>query len=324
MTTSGSVDFSVSRDDIIKQAYRHVLGDEDFTLTTNQTTNAALLLNGIVKAWNAVLHVPIWSLSLGYILPVTNVNSATVPAANHVVSSFSISYLASSSAASASTITLDTAPGNISSYAIGIELDNGDMHWTTVNGAPVGAVVTLTTALPSAASSGNYVYHYITTSRIQKPIRVVGAFRTNVTSVSAGAATAYTSIPIEVATSTEYFDETTNFLSEGQPIKLAYEPLVSTGTLRWWPRFQDGTSYIFIRYSRTLEDFDATGDTPDFPQEWYMPLIYELAVALAPTYTIPVEKYQMLSSKAKSWFELVSENDYEEGSIVFYPKGSME
>lgn len=40
---------------------------------------------------------------------------------------------------------------------IGIELDDGTQHQTTVNGAPVGNTITLTDALPSAAAIGNTV-----------------------------------------------------------------------------------------------------------------------------------------------------------------------
>ena len=248
MATSGSIDFTVTRDDIIKSAYRHVLADEDFTLTTNQTTNASLLLNSIVKSWNVMLHVPIWSLSYGYVLPTSNINSASIGTAVNIVSSFSVNYLASAASASATTVTLDAAPGNINGYAIGIELANGDMHWTTVNGVPVGAVVTLTVALPSAASASNFVYSYSTSSRFTRIVRIIDAYRRDVQTVAAGASTLETSIPIKVVTSSAFLNETTSFSSEGAPIKLAFEPLVSSGSIRWWPRFQNGRSYIQFRF----------------------------------------------------------------------------
>jgi len=320
MATSGSIDFTVTRDDIIKAAYRHVLADEDFTLTTNQTTNASLLLNSIVKSWNVMLHVPIWSIAYGYILPTSNATSLVVPGTTNVVSGFNSTVLASSALSGASTITLAVSPGNINGYAIGIELDSGDMFWTTVNGVPVGAVITLTSPLTGNASSNNYVYFYATTARIQKPVRVVSAYRNDISAYTNGFVTSVSTIPIKLVTSTEFLDETTNFFSKGSPIKLAYEPGVSTSFLRFWPRFPTGKSYIQFRYSRILEDFDSGSDNPDFPQEWYLPLVYELAVALAPTYNVGVEKFQILKSEARRWFDKVSENDYEEGSIKFYPQ----
>lgn len=62
MATSGSTDFSVSRDDIIKRALR-IIGvlAQGETPTTNQTTEAAVALNGLVKAWEAD-GMPLWAI----------------------------------------------------------------------------------------------------------------------------------------------------------------------------------------------------------------------------------------------------------------------
>ena len=51
-------------------------------------------------------------------------------------------------------ITVTTVTGITSGDIVGLELDNGAAHWTTVNGAPSGNVVTLTDAVPSGAAIG--------------------------------------------------------------------------------------------------------------------------------------------------------------------------
>lgn len=55
------------------------------------------------------------------------------------------------------TITVASATGMASGDLIGVELDTGGTHWTTINGAPAGAVVTLTVAMPSGAAIGRAV-----------------------------------------------------------------------------------------------------------------------------------------------------------------------
>ncbi len=62
MPTSGSTDFSVTRDDIIKRALR-LIGAlaQGETPTSDQTTEAALALNGLVKAWQ-VDGMPLWAV----------------------------------------------------------------------------------------------------------------------------------------------------------------------------------------------------------------------------------------------------------------------
>jgi len=60
--TSGSTDFSVTRDDIIKRALRQIGAlAQGETPTTDQVTEAALALNGLVKAWQAD-GMPLWAI----------------------------------------------------------------------------------------------------------------------------------------------------------------------------------------------------------------------------------------------------------------------
>ena len=309
MATSGSVDWTVTRDEIIKAAYRLVVSDEDFTPTTNQTNNAALLLNGIVKSYNASLGMPLWALNYAFILPVSGTYAATI-GSGHVTASYTRTTLSADSAANDTTIDVTSASGISSTYYIGVELDDGDMHWTTVDGAPSGTIVTLTAGVASAASSGNNVYCYQT--KLNRPLRIVQAY-----SIVGDVLSSTSDIPVTMVTTEEYL-KLSNKSQEMYPLYLNYEPLLA-GTVKFWPRFSNGERVVVIRYHRALEDFDATGDTPDFPQEWNLPLIYELAVALAPTYNVEVTKLSTLRKERDKWVSEVSENDYEEGSIYFQP-----
>jgi hypothetical protein len=46
----------------------------------------------------------------------------------------------------------------------------------------------------------------------------------------------------------------------------------------------DVAKVIRIVFLGALEDFDALNDTPDYPQEWFRPLKFQLAVDLWPEY----------------------------------------
>lgn len=309
MATSGSIDWSVSRDDVIKAAYRKVLSDEDFSPTTNQTSNAALLLNGIVKSWNASLGLPLWALTYGFILPFSGSYSTSV-ASGHITNSYAHTTLSVAASSSDTTIDVSSVTGIANTYNIGVELDSGDMQWTTVSGSPAGTVVTLATGLTGDASAGNNVYCYQT--KINRPLRIIQAY-----TVVGAVNTSESDIPVEVIT-TEQFLKYSNKATEQYPLYVNYEPLLS-GAFKIWPRFSNGERVLVIRYHRALEDFDGGTDTPDFPQEWFLPLVYELACALAPDYSVPLEKFRVLRSEADRWISSVSENDYEEGSIYFQP-----
>lgn len=314
MATSGSIDFSVSRDDIIKAAYRMVLVDEDFSPSTNQTANAAILLNSIVKSWTATIGVPLWALDSAVVLPVTGTNSISFGASGgHVTESYVSTTLTADSAVNDTTIDVSSATGIANTYAIGVELDNGDMHWTTVNGAPSGTTVTLTTGVTSAATTGNRVYCYQT--KAPRALRITHAVAREVSSSI--------DVPVRIVTSHEWLDYTNKSSEANYPLAISYVPLLDNGQVRVWPRWSSGDYILVLQYHRPLEDFDASGDTPDFPQEYYLPLIYALAVSLAPTYNMEANKFALLKREAKEWLEKVSDNDYEEGSIYFQPNRTM-
>lgn len=58
-------------------------------------------------------------------------------------------------------ISIDDDTGMASGDTVGILLDAGFIHWTTINGAPAGNDITLTVALPSAAADDNNVYTHL-------------------------------------------------------------------------------------------------------------------------------------------------------------------
>lgn len=310
MAIATSVDWVLTRDDIITAAYRkigHVA--EDATPSTAQYTHGALLLNGIVKSWNVALNMPLWAMKTGYILPVSNTNQILFgTGGGHATLSYATTTLSSAAAASATTIVVSSTTGIVNGYYIGIELSNGDMHWTTVNGAPSGSNVTITAGLASSTSAGKRVYCYQT--KLLRPLRVTKAQTKDVTSD--------TDTPMEIITGHEYMDLTVKS-QESYPLKLYYDPQIDPGAAYIWPRFANGSRIIEMQFHRPLGDFDGSTDNPDFPQEWHLPLILELACTLAPDYGLGAEQFSILRKQADKWIDMVSQGDNEEGSIHFAP-----
>lgn len=319
MATSGSTNFSVSRNDIIKMAYQKIgVVAEGDSPNSNQYTEGSLLLNGIVKSWSVGLKIPLWSLRYGAIFP----QSLTTPhsvllgsTGGHASTEILHTTLTADAASSATSLTVGSITSFAASDNIGIELDNGDIHWTTINGAPSGSTIVITTGLASAAASGNHIWAY--TTKIDRPVRIVEAWTRDYTT-----STDVRDIPMEVITPEEY-NMITNKVSESYPLKICYEPLIDNGVARYWPGFSDGSKIIMIRYHRVLEDFDGATDTPDFPQEYFYPLFLELAVAAAGSYSLSIEERRDLRSERDYWVKMVLANDYEEGSIKFYPKTQL-
>ena len=317
MASSGSYDFSITRDEIINLALQHVnvIGEGE-SGTTSQISEASKLLNMIVKL-RAADGMPSWALKRGYVLPFSGASSINTN--SHVVSAYDTTTLSADSAAGDTTLTVTSISGFSNGDQIGIELDDGTVDWTTINGAPGGTTITITDGVTSAASSGNRVYGYTASSeRVQKPLRIVSA---DLLDVSSGTSSTLSTITLE-----EYY-MLSNRTSASVPNMMAYDPnpssetaLNTNGTIFVWPRFNDGDSVIEFTYQRPFQDFDAATDNPDFPQAFYLPLMLELAAILGIKAGVTIEERRELRKEAIYYMEQALFTVAPEGSLFFGPK----
>jgi hypothetical protein len=278
------------------------------------------MLNMIVKL-RAADGMPLWALKRASILPNSSVSSMTN--ISHVVSFYDSTTISADEAAAQTSISI-TAAGTIAdSDVIGIELDDGTMHWTTVSSGGGTTTVVIASGLPSAAASGNRVYAYTASAdRIRRPLRVIEA---NVKEVSSSSQWS-----IEVITRNEYYSHG-NLTSEGVPNVLYYEPGLGSavadptsattwyGTFYFYPRFSSGDHVIEFTYQRPFADFDAASDHPDFPQEFYLPLTLELAALLGPKFGVPIQERARLFTEAAAYREEALATVAPEGSLRIVP-----
>ena len=223
--TSGSTDFSITRDDIIKRALR-LIGAlaQGETPTTDQVTEAAVALNGLVKAWQA-------------------------------------------------------------------------------DGMPLWAIKERT--VPLVASQASY------TLSAPKTLKVLQAFNRSTTS--------NVDIPMRIITKEEY-NRLGNKTSSGNPIQVYHDPRRDNSILYVFPvptSTEAANNTIHIIYQAPYEDFDASTDNPDFPQEWYDAITYGLACRLAPEYGLPIPDRKTLWQEMTIIKQDALNFGLEEGSIYF-------
>lgn len=317
MASSGSYDFTVTRDQLIDHAHQHIgaIGEGE-SATTAQVTEAARLLNMIVKL-RAADGMPAWAMKRGIILPFTGASSINTN--SHVVTTYDTTTLTADSAATDTTLTVASITGFSSGDQIGIELDDGTVDWTTVNGAPAGSTITITTGVTTAASSGNRVYGYTASSeRVQKPIRIIEA---NTLAVDTNIRT-----EIDVEDEQDYFNQS-NPATTGTPNLIYYTirpssdtALETNGQIFVWPRFFGGDYVVEFTYQRPFQDFDASSDNPDFPQAFHLPLMLELAALLGPKFGVPMDERKALHSEAAMYREQALTTIAPQGSLSIQPE----
>jgi hypothetical protein len=315
MTTSGSYDFTVTRDELITLAHQHIgVVGEGESCTANQVTEAAKLLNLIVKL-RAGEGMPAWSLKRGFILPFSDASS--IATNSHCVTSYDSTTLSADAASAATAITITAAGNTANSDEIGVEQDDGTILWTTISSGGGTTSITLASALTDDAASGNRVYYYTASAdRIQKPIRILQVNTLNVANS--------TSTEIDLIGRVEYFN-LTNRTQESDPLVLFYDisstsaTSLDTGSFYIWPRFQNGDTIIEFVYQRPFQDFDASTDNPDFPQAFHLPLMLELAAMIGPKFGVDVQERARLFSEAKMYREEAFNTIDAEDSLFIQP-----
>ena len=177
------------------------------------------------------------------------------------------------------------------------------------DGMPLWAL--RTTPVPLTVGVNSYEIGIGKTVNTDKPLKVFQAWnRVSGSSVD---------IPMRILTRQEY-NILGNKTSTGNPIQIFYEPLKDYGILHVFSTPYStsvSNNQIYIVYQRPYDDFNASTDVPDFPQEWYDAVVYGLAVRLAPEYGVPIDQRQVLGREAADIKMAALSFGTEEGSLYF-------
>jgi len=186
-------------------------------------------------------------------------------------------------------------------------------HWQN-DGMPLWAIKQTSFALTATAT---YNVGAGATVNVNRPLKIYSAF-TRLTSDS-------TDMPVEVITRQEY-EQLSNKSTTGIPIRLFYDErgaANANGVITIWP-VPDTTSIsdrtMYINYQRPFDDFDATADEPDFPQSWYLALVWMLSWALAPQHGVPLEERKVWLQEAEKLHREALLFSTEEGSLYVEPQ----
>ena len=186
---------------------------------------------------------------------------------------------------------------------------NGLVKAWQADGMPLWALKSY--AIPLVAGTKDYEIGLGKVINIPKPLKVQQMYNHNVTS--------NVDIPMRLLTKQEY-NLLGNKTSTGNPIQAYYNPQRDYGILSLFPvpsTVEQAANTITIFYQRPFEDFDASTDNPDFPQEWYDAITYGLATRLAPEYGIPAADRKVLWQEMSIIKQDALNFGLEDGSLYF-------
>lgn len=312
MATSGSIDFSLTRNQIVLAALRKLgVVSRGTDPDPEDVSEGAEALESMVKAWDAQ-GIHLWKYEEVWLFPNPGQADYTFPAGDTTTSGanatvlFDETALAANAVATDTTIEVDDASEMSDGDYLLVVLDDKTYHSTTINGAPAGNVVTMTDAMPDAASVDNAVISF--TNKIARPLRIHDIRRR-----VAGQDTEVLMI------AREEYNQLPNKDDQGTPNQAFYNPNLTNGQLKIWPTAESTDIRLQMTASLSLQDFDTSTNTPDFPQEWYECLMFNLAVRLAPEYTITGATLAEIKILADEMLDEAKNWDREDISIYFQP-----
>lgn len=311
MAVSGSKNFSITRSDIIEEAYINLgVYDAGETIDGADVTIAARKLNMLVKNWViAGADIFLRAESTLFLQPDTQSYALST---DHITDSYVETTLSAAEAAGQTVLSVTSSTGMAAADFLGVKLDDNTIQWALISSVDSSAQITSDTALTGAAASGNKVYAYTTKS--SRPQKLLYAFRRDTSDFDT---------EIAIIGENEYRRQS-NKKSDGPPVEVWYNPQgnQATGKLHVWPDNGGKTWDKVILIAQVLpDDFDIGTNSPDFPIEWSLPLTWGLAAELAAGNGIPLNEISYLESKAAQLLQSALDYDVENSSVIFVMDG---
>jgi len=303
MATSGSFNFNVTFEDICKEALT-LIGeyDENDVIDNRDVATCLRTFNMMIKYWQAD-GVTLWKLVDAVLFLAKGTHTYSIgPSGDHASDSYVKTEVATAAASGASTLVVDSITGISASDNIGIELDDGTLQWTTVNGAPSGSTITLTDVTTDTIAVDNHVYTY--TNKLQRPLEIVEARLRN----SSGQ-----DRPIFIE-SRERFLYLNDKAQTGTVNQIYHQPTTTNTTMRLWQAAGDVKELVRFSVKIPVEDVDTKTDNVDFPQVWFLPLAWQLALYVGPKFDASLNAKQ--EARAQHLLETVKDHDTEQSSSI--------
>lgn len=308
MAISNSIDFTVTRDEIITEALEliGVLGEGE-SPTSDQLTSTSRTLNMLVKTWQAD-GLNLFAVTREYLFTTKlqkeyDLSGTTV---EHWTDDFVETTINAAVAITDTVITVVSTTGMLADDQVGIG-SGTDMTWTTIVSVDDTTTITITDPVTVTSAVGDTVFAFTTIA--ERPMQILEAY---IHIQKSG-----TDVPMGNISRRRY-----NRLSikdtEGLVNQFYYDPQIGAGTVFLWPTSDDATNYVIFFTQKTLSDFDTGSNNPEYPQEWYLPLALTLAVEVAPKYGVPDQEYYKLTKRAELYYDRARDYDQESYTSVYF------
>lgn len=294
MSTSGTTSFSITRNQLLTDALIDAgIVAIGVTPEADIMDFAARKLNMMLKAWQPD-GIHLWKLRETTLFLQEDDNSYTLgPSGQHSTETYTETAIKTAAIAAATSIDVDSTTDMSASDYIGIELDDGGMHWTTISSITDSDTVVIAVAIPTGdtVAVDNTVYFYTTKAprplQIHDPVlRDESDNDISVTLISRNEYSTFGNKTTAGTTSTQFY----------------FSPALTNAVIKAYPTPSDSRYRLVYTGEYSIEDVTSANDDFDFPQEWYLAVQLNLAVLLTPSYgsgTVEFKKLKILADEEK-------------------------
>jgi hypothetical protein len=295
MSLSNSFDYTVTAADVILGALEK-LGVVEAGETPDTDDKALMLreLNKLVKQWSHPSDgspgMKVWLRKTVYMFFAEGTREYLLgPSGVRATESYGTTTISANEAAGQTTISVTDGSGTATSDIIGIEQDDGTLHWSTISSGAAGNTPVIAAALTAAASAGNRVFYYTPVNSQNylpfRPLEVISAMLRYYDS----AGTAIDGTPLDVFFREELgaFEQVSDKSSMADPVSMFVEPLRTQTRITLDAAAQNVDKLLRLKVLSPADDLDSDTDNVAFPPEWFAALEWELAKRAAPSFRAP-------------------------------------
>lgn len=292
MALSNSFDLTSTAADVIQAA----LEDLQVTIAGESVDSddqalALRALNKLVKQWSNPADgspgMKVWLRKQVYLFLAEGTREYLMgPSGVRATESYNTTTIDAAEANGQTVISVAATTSMANSDIIGIELDDGSLHWSTVSSFSAGDTVTIAAAITAAASVGNRVFYYTPVNSQNylpfRPLEVLSAMLREYNSDNE----AVDSVKLDVYSREQLgaFEEMSNKSDMADPTCMYVEPRITQTRITLDAAAENVNKLIRMVVLSPADDLDAASDTIAFPPEWFAALEWELAKRIAPAF----------------------------------------
>lgn len=313
MATSGSYNFSIDRDTLIKEALEILNAHDPIDVpTADEIFSCSRTLNMMLKAYT-IHGLHLWKMrTINLMLQNDQVKYSLYNAGANaaLADAWTETAVATAAVSPDTTLVVDSTSGMTAGDVIGVLMDNDTWHWTTIDSITDGTTLELTVGLTWATAVDSEVRYF--TSKVEKPLKIRRAYLHD--------ATNGTDREVHIISREEYYN-IGNKTQEGEPNQIYVDPLYDRTDVYVYPEPSNVDDYLILICEYPFEDFDTGANTPDFPQEWYEAVTWGLAARLMYKYgaTVTQDRRREIANIAQTMLYEAAAYDRESTSYFMQP-----